>query len=290
MYNMMVWKGDDSLIWHLVSDTASDLFTLEGGADKMDFTTIPFTIRIGGKEYIDDENMPVDEMLEANETHAEMAQTACPSPEDWREKFSAPGPVIAFTISSALSGSYNSACAARSMMLEEEPGKQIAVIDSKATGPEEAMLVWRARDLILEGKTFEEIEEDLNETARRLHTSFALASYHNLIKAGRVNRLIGFIAGHLGFWGIGIGDDKGEIAIRGKARGSKSMVRFLTEEISRVGVAGKQILISHCRNIKDALALKVSLEEAFPQIEVLVQATRGLDSFYAERSGLIVGY
>ena len=277
-------------MWHLVADTACDLHTLDGGEGKLDFTTIPFSIRIGGKEYIDDERMSIDEMLEANETHAEIAQTACPSPEDWRQKFSVPGPVIAFTISSALSGSYNSACTGRDMVLEEEPDKQIAVIDSKATGPEEAMLIWRARDLILEGRSMEEIEKDLNETAEKLHTSFALSSYRNLIKNGRVSRLIGFIAGHLGFWGIGIGDEKGEIAIRGKARGSKSMIRFLVEEITRVGVAGKQILISHCRNPKDAEALKAALETAFAGIEVLIQETRGLDSFYAERSGLIIGY
>ncbi len=277
-------------MWHLVADTACDLYTLDGGEGALDFTTIPFSIRIGGKEYIDDERMPIDEMLEANETHAEIAQTACPSPEDWRQKFSAPGPVIAFTISSALSGSYNSACTGRDMVLEEEPDKQIAVIDSKATGPEEAMLIWRARDLILAGKTIEEIEKDLNETAEKIHTSFALSSYRNLIKNGRVSRLIGFIAGHLGFWGIGIGDEKGEIAIRGKARGSRSMVRFLVEEITRVGVAGKQILISHCRNLKDAEALKAALEAAFTGIEILIQETRGLDSFYAERSGLIIGY
>ena len=277
-------------MWHLVADTACDLYTLDGGEGTFDFTTIPFSIRIGGKEYIDDERMPIDEMLEANETHAEIAQTACPSPEDWRQKFSASGPVIAFTISSALSGSYNSACTGRDMVLEEEPDKQIAVIDSKATGPEEAMLIWRARDLILVGKTIEEIEKDLNETAEKIHTSFALSSYRNLIKNGRVSRLKGFIAGHLGFWGIGIGDEKGDIAIRGKARGSKSMIRFLTEEIEKVGVAGRQILISHCMNEKDALALKTSLEAANPGVEVLVQPTRGLDSFYAERSGLIVGY
>ncbi len=278
------------MTWHLVSDTACDLYTLEGGEGKMDFTTIPFSIRIGGKEYIDTPEMNIPEMLEMNETHSEIAQTACPSPEAWREKFSAPGPVIAFTISSALSGSYNSACAGREMVLEKEPDKQIAIIDSKATGPEEAMLIWRARDLILAGKSIEEIEKDLNRTAEKLHTSFALASYHNLIKNGRVSRLIGFIAGHLGFWGIGIGDEKGEIAIRGKARGSRSMIRFLVEEVGKIGVAGKQILISHCRNEKDALALKTALEAAHPGTEVLIQPTRGLDSFYAERSGLIIGY
>ena len=277
-------------MWHLVSDSSCDLYELEGTEGKMDFATIPFTIRIGGKEYVDDENMNVGEMLEANETHSEMAQTACPSPEAWREKFSVPGPVIAFTISGALSGCYNSALIGRNMVLEDEPDKQIAVIDTKATGPEVSMLIWHARDLILAGKSFEEIEKDLNETADRIHTSFALISYHNLIKSGRVSRLIGFIAGHLGFWGIGMGDEKGEIVIRGKARGSKSMVRFLVEEISKVGIAGKQIVISHCQNLKDAEALKKALEAAHAGIEVLVQAARGLDSFYAEREGLIVGY
>ena len=277
-------------MWHIVSDTSCDLYTLEGGEGIFDFATIPFTIRIGGKEYIDNKDMPVEEMLTANESHSEMAQTACPSPEDWRACFAAPGPVVAFTISSALSGSYNSACTARNMLREEDPAKQIAVIDSKATGPEVAMLILKARELILAGSSFEELEEALECEAEKIHTIFALASYHNLIKAGRVSRLIGFIAGHLGFWGIGIGSEAGEIAIRGKARGDKAMVRFLADEAARVGIAGKEIRISHCRNEKDALLLKEELEKRFPGIRVILMETRGLDSFYAERRGLIVGF
>ena len=277
-------------MWHIVGDTSCDLFALEGGKDVFDFATIPFTIRIGGREYIDDENMPVDEMLTANENHAELAQTACPSPEDWRSKFEAPGPVVAFTISSALSGSYNSACTARTMLQEEDPSKQIAVIDSKATGPEEAMLILKARELILAGRPFEEVEKALELEAEKIHTIFALASYRNLIKAGRVSRLIGFIAGHLGFWGIGIGSDAGEIAIRGKARGDRAMIRFMAEEVKKVGVAGNEIRISHCQNEKAAGMLKEQLEALFPDVKVYLMETRGLDSFYAERHGLIVGF
>ena len=277
-------------MWHIVSDSSCDLHSLEGGEGVFDFTTIPFTIRIGSREYTDNDDMPVEEMLTDNENQAELAQTACPSPEDWREKLSAEGPAIAFTISSALSGSYNSACAAKQMLQEEEPGKKIAVIDSKATGPEVAMLIHKARDMILEGQLFDEIETALNREAERIHTVFALASYRNLIKAGRVSRLIGFIAGHLGFWGIGIGSDEGEIAIRGKARGEKSMIRFLVDEIRRIGTAGKEIVISHCQNEKCALALKEQLEQAFRGIRVTLMKTRGLDSFYAERRGLIIGF
>ena len=277
-------------MWHIVSDTSCDLHSLEGGDGVFDFATIPFTIRIGDREYVDDENMPVDEMLTANENHSEMAQTSCPSPEDWHEKFAPEGPVLAFTISSALSGSYNSACTAKQMLQEEDPAKQIAVIDSKATGPEVAMLVMKARGLILAGETFEKIEEALNREAEKIHTIFALASYHNLIKAGRVSRLIGFIAGHLGFWGIGIGSDEGEIAIRGKARGDRSMIRFLVEEMKKIGTACREIRISHCRNEKCAQALKEQIEEVFRGVKVVLMETRGLDSFYAERRGLIIGF
>ena len=277
-------------MWHIVGDTSCDLFTLDGGEGVFDFATIPFTIRIGGKEYIDDENMNIEEMLEANESHSEVAQTACPSPEIWREKFSAPGPVIAFTISGALSGCYNSACLGRDMLLEEEPDKQIAIIDTKATGPEVSMLIWRARDLILEGCSFEEIERDLNESADRIHTCFALSSYHNLIKSGRVNRLIGLIAGHLGFWGVGVGDDNGEIAMRGKARGPKNMLKVMLEEIGKIGLCGTRVVISHSQNQEAADQLKDRLLAVYPHITVDILPTRGLDSFYAERHGLIVGF
>ena len=278
-------------MWHLVSDTSCDLFSLEGGEGIFDFATIPFSIRIGSREYIDDDTMSVEEMLTANESHAEMAQTSCPSPEDWRVRFAEPGPVIAFTISSALSGSYNSACTARNMILEEEPDKQIAVIDSRGTGPEVAAAVLKARELILAGKDFREIEQMLNRTMEETHIIFALASYHNLIKAGRVSRLVGFIAGHLGFWGIGVGDENGEIAMRGRARGDRSMVRLMAEEIRKIGLApDRRIRIHHSLNEKDAQALGESLKTAFPEAEITIWPTRGLDSFYAERRGLIVSF
>lgn len=278
------------MIWHIVGDTSCDLFTLDGGEGVFDFATIPFTIRIADKEYIDDESVSTEEILKANETHSDIAQTACPSPEAWREKFAAPGPVVAFTISSALSGSYNSACAARRMLQEEDPGKQIAVIDSRATGPEEAMLIMKARELILAGKSFEEVEAALVKAAADIHEIFALASYRNLIKNGRLSRLKGFIAGHLGIWGIGIASDEGEIAMRGMIRGDRIMVRFMVDEIKKIGLAGKEVWISHCKNPECAALLKKQLESVFEGIRVILLETRGLDSFYAERRGLIVGF
>ncbi len=278
------------LAWRIVADTSCDLFTLENEQKDIEFKTVPFTIRVGTTEYIDDEKISVEEMLTANENHAELAQTACPSPEDWRAYFDTDKPVLAFTISSNLSGSYNSACTARNMILEEHPERKITVIDSKATGPETVLIIRKACEMIREGKPFENMEQALTETAEKTHIIFALSSYRNLIKAGRVSRLVGFIAGHLGFWGIGIGSDEGEIAMRGKARGQKSMVRLLVEEIGKIGLKDGQVVISHCQNESAAQELKKQLENAFANVKVTILPTRGLDSFYAERHGLIVGF
>ncbi len=278
------------MTWHIVADSSCDLFDLPVSVPGADFASVPFTIRIGGTEYSDTPEISIEDMLTANENHKEAAHTACPSPQDWAERFSGQGPVLAFTISSNLSGSYNSACTARAMIQEDQPEKQIAVIDTKATGPETVLIIRKACELIRQGCAFDRIVDALHETADNTHIIFALSSYHNLIKNGRVNRLVGLIAGHLGFWGIGIGDDNGEIAMRGKARGEKNMIRLLAEEIRKIGLAGKEIIISHCQNEAAALRLKELLCNMYQQVRVDILPARGLDSFYAERHGLIVGF
>ncbi len=276
--------------WHIVADTSCDLFDLPVETPDTDFAAVPFSIRIGENEYIDTPDISVDKMLTANENSREAGRTACPGPQDWAEKFAPQGNVLAFTISSNLSGSYNSACTAQKMIQEDEPDKKIAVIDTKATGPETVLIIRKACELIKSGAAFDQIVKKLNETAEKTHIIFALASYHNLMKNGRVNRLVGLLAGHLGFWGIGVGDEQGEIAMRGKARGQKNMIRVMAEEIKKIGLAGKEIVISHCQNEEAAGQLKDALLAAFPQAVIDVLPTRGLDSFYAERHGLIVGF
>ncbi len=276
------------MTWHLVSDSCCDLFDQTG--EGFDFSTVPFTIQIGEHTYLDEAEMDIDGMLRENETSSEVAHTACPSLQTWLDKFSKPGPVLAFTISSALSGSYNSAMAAKRLLLETEPDKQIEIIDSRATGPEAALLVRLARSLVEKRLAFESVVQRVQEAADRTHIIFALKSYHNLIKSGRVSKLKALVAGHLGFWGIGVGDEAGEIAMRGKARGAKNMIRFLLNEIKETGIAGKDIIISHCFNEEAAQELKRGLQELFAGVSVDVLPTRGLDSFYAERGGLIIGY
>lgn len=276
--------------WHIVSDSSCDLRAHEINEENVDLTIIPFFIQIGQASYTDDESMDVDAMLTANAATREKGKTACPSPQSWLDAFSQPGPVIAVTISSELSGSYSSACVAMEMIKKQEPDKQIAVVNSRATGAETVHIICGMRDAINRGLSFEAVVAEGNRIAEKTHTVFALCSFHNLVKNGRVNPLVGLIAGHMGFWGIGAGDESGKIVIRAKVHGMRRMIHGVVEELRQNGLAGDLITICHCLNEETAQRLRDAILEAFQQVRVTIRPTLGLDSFYAERGGLIVGY
>ena len=276
--------------YRIVCDSSSDLYGLPEEFQDIEFESVPFSIYVGQTEYADTEKLDINAMLADNESSGEKAYTACPSPEDFRRHFEFNGGVLAFTISSGLSGSHNSACTAVHIVKEENPAANIAVIDTKGTGPKTVMLVYLACEMIQQGLAFEEIEAKLNEYVTKSNIIFALCSYRNLMKAGRVNKLVGLIAGRLGIWGIGVGDEHGKIAMCAKATGAKKMVSAMCAEIKKRGLVSRQVFISQCFNEEAALKLKEQLTAMFEQLKVTILPTRGLDSYYAERKGLIVGF
>ena len=277
----------------IVTDSSCDHMDLRELGD-VPMTVVPFTIRVGEKEWVDDEDLVVEDFLKANDDLRLTAGTACPSPGAWAEAFRQEGDVVALTISSNLSGSYNSACTARDMVLEEFPEKKIEVLDSKSTGPEVVVMARRLAEAIGGGLSFQEIVRAGREAAEKTHVIFALKSFHNLIRNGRVSVVEGFLAGHLGIWGIGIGDEEGKIQVVGKARGLTKVVRFLRDHIEKAwektGVIDGSVIISHCLNEEAAEKLKEALLESEVSRKVQILACRGLDCFYAGRFGLIVSY
>lgn len=277
-------------MWSILADSSCDLFALPQAGQDIAFATVPFTIRVGETEYVDDEAISVDSMLTANENHGEMAQTACPSPQAWTEHFEGPDPVLCFTISSALSGSYNSACAARDMVLEQSPGRRVEVIDSLSTGPEMCLIVRKLRELILQGLDFDAVVAETRRCMEASRIIFSLSSYNNLIKNGRMNRIVGLAAHTLNLWGVGIGSPEGEIAFRRMARGSKRAVEAIVHDMKERSGSVDTVVIDHCVNPDFAEKLRAAVLAEWPGAAVTVRSTRGLCSYYAEKNGVIVGY
>ena len=96
----------------IVSDSSSDLLKL----DNADFDFSPMKILTDEREFVDDRNLDVDEMATYLENYKGKSRTSCPNPSDWIEAFGDADDIICVTITSALSGSYNSACVAKQSM------------------------------------------------------------------------------------------------------------------------------------------------------------------------------
>lgn len=275
--------------WNIVADSSCDLKQFAPEDERISFSTVPFVIRAEDREFIDDEQLNTEEMVNSLAEIKEAGRTSCPSPETWLEKFAQAGYTVVVTISGNLSGSYNSACLARGMILEKEPDRKIAVIDSKSAGPELAMILRKLHTLMDEKLSFEEIVEKLNAFADKTETIFALTSFDNLVKNGRVGRIAGFVAGKLGMCGIGVAND-GRIDIKAKVRGTQKALRVIIDDMKEHAFAGGEVWIHHCLNEELALRLKSLIEENWANARVGVMPTRGLCSFYAEKGGMIIAY
>lgn len=276
--------------WNIITDSSCDIFELEEKYDNIEFSSVPFTISVGGENFVDDRNLDVNGMIDSMEACADASHTACPSPHAWCEQFEKEGNVIAITISSKLSGSYNSACAAREMVLEDHPEKKIAVIDSRSAGSELVLIVRKLCELIAEGSNFEQVVEKAELYLRHTHVVFALSSFDNLIKNGRMSKIVGFVAHKLGFWGIGIGSEQGTIEIKQKIRGSKKALDAIIEDMKERGFHCGQVVISHCSNAEFAESVKNAIQSVWDKAEIKIVHARGLCSYYAEKGGLIVGF
>ena len=179
---------------------------------------------------------------------------------------------------------------ARDLALEADPDKKIAVLDSRSTGPELVLCVREIERLAREGVGFDEAVNRANAFLDKTKVIFALSSFDNLIKNGRMHKMAGFLAKALGMWGIGSASDEGRIVVEGKTRGSKRTVRALVDCMRERGFSGGNVAISHCANHAVAQALKESILSAWADSRIEILPTRGLCRYYAERGGLIVGF
>lgn len=276
--------------WAIVTDSSCDLLPSSSDEGTVLHGSVPFVIRVGERDFVDDETLDLSEMADAMEREADAGRTACPSPEAWLNRFEQADDVIALTISSRLSGSFNSACLAKGMAEEKHPGKRIAVLDSRSTGPELVLCVQEMQRVIEEGMGFQDVVSRAESFLDRTRVSFALCSFENLIKNGRLGKVAGFLAKTLKMWGIGIGSEEGEIEVVGKVRGQRKALERLIADMRDRGFRGGRAAISHCLNPAFAMELKKRIVEMWPESDVEVLPTRGLCGYYAERGGVIVGF
>lgn len=270
----------------IIIDSAGDITVLDG----IDFASVPLKIIAGDVEFTDDNNLDVENMIDFLKNYNGKVSSACPGVGEFSEKFDDADNIYIITITSGLSGSYNSASIAAKTYKADHPDRNIYVVDSLSAGPEMVLLAEKIRDLVAKGLVFDQVVSKIEEYKKKTHLIFALQSLHNFVNNGRIPVAAAKFVGLLNMRLLGKASDAGKLQPTGKARGDKKTVPELMKNLMSMGYAGGKVRISHCHNLRCAEDLKSAILTRFPGSDINIYSTRGLCSFYAEEGGLLVGF
>ena len=270
----------------IVSDSSSDLLML----DNIEFASSPMKIITAKREFVDDENLNVEEMANFFNEYKERSQTSCPNPADWLDAFGDADDIICVTITSALSGSYNSACTAKELYETENEGKRVFVLDTLSAGPEITLIVRKLEALVKSGMAYEGVCDKIQEYTKRTGLVFMLKSLKNFAANGRVSPLVAKLVGFAGICIVGKASDEGTLEPTHKCRGENRSLETLINDLKELGLKNGKVSIGHCQNEGAATKLKQMIESTFEKAQVEIHRLRGLCSFYAEKGGLLVGF
>lgn len=270
----------------IVADSSADLRTTKDRS----LVSVPLKIMTDEKEYVDDENLSVEAMTEDLATYKGKSGSACPGVGEWLEAFGDAEWIFGITITSNLSGCYNSAMVAKETYESEHPECRVYIIDSLSTGPEMQIIVEKLQEYIDAGKDFDEICEAIETYRKKTFLLFCLKSLTNLANNGRVSPAVAKIAGILGIHVVGRASEEGTLEQKDKVRGEKKAILSLLKNMKEMGYRGGKVIIDHCLNETAALQLKELIKKEFANADIRIGKTGGLCSFYAERGGLLVGF
>ncbi len=273
--------------YKIVSDSGCDL-TPELKME-LRIETVPLSMTLGSATYKDDENLDVDIFLAEMHRHKELPRSSCPSPYDFMEKCEEGKINFIVTLSSKLSGSYDSALVAKDILSEK--GIEAHVFDSKSASAGQLLVVKKLRDLVNTGQDKKEIIKRLEDFIKRLKTFFVLENLENLLKNGRMNKVTGLIASVLNIRLIMAGNEHGEIVLHSKVKGSQNSIVKLAEIIGDTckDTADRILAIGHCNNKHIDLFMKI-VKEKYSFKDIIVTTTRGLTGMYANYGGIVIAF
>lgn len=268
-----------------VADSSCDLPEISG----VSTVSVPLTIYSDVFSYRDEPGMDIHGMLDALEDHRGRSYTSCPSVDAWLQAFRGADAVYVGTLTSALSGAYNAAMAARDIHLQSHPETKIHVFDTLTTGPEGRLFMEKVIELASAGLEFDQVvarAEAYRQTTRLL---FSLRSLRNMAQNGRVSKVLASAVGVLGIGITGTASPEGTLEPIAKTRGEKRTMARLIEEVEKAGYRGGRLRISHVENPAAGEMIREHFLAQYPDADIVVYPADGLCSYYAERGGVLIG-
>lgn len=254
------------------------------------FESVPLELTVGEERIIDDESFNQADFLKKVAAYPKCPKSSCPSPQRYMEAYATDAEdVYVVTLSSQLSGSYNSAMLGKSLYHEQFGKKNIHVVDSMSASCGETQIALKLIELCDAGNSFEKVVEQIEKFRDEMNTYFVLDNLETLRKNGRLTGVKALVASTLSIKPV-MGADRGTIIQKGQSIGIKKalskMAEFVVNEVTNA--AEKTLVISHCNCLERAETVRKLIEEKCRFRSVLILDTAGLSSMYANDGGVIV--
>lgn len=255
------------------------------------FESVPLVLTVGGENIVDDETFDQAEFLKKVAACEECPKSACPSPERYMKAFECDAErIYAITLSSELSGSYNSAVLGKNLLLEEHPEKKIYVFNSRSASVGETLIAMKIEECEKAGLAFDEVVRTVEEYISGQNTFFVLEKLDTLRKNGRLSGVKALVATALKIKPVMGSTDEGTICQLDQARGmNKALVKMMEHIVSKTSECEKKALaICHCNCPERAEMFKEAIAEKMNPAQIIVLNTAGVSTMYANDGGIIV--
>lgn len=253
--------------------------------------SVPLTIMLDGVSRLDDDTFDVQLFYKQLRESRNVPKSACPAPEAYAEKFRKALNVFAVTLSSKLSGSYNSAVLGAQLSMGDHSGRRVHVFDSLSASAGQIVVCLKIKEYADQNMDFDTIVEKVSTFIDGMKTFFILENLDTLIKSGRMSRIVGYVASAMSLRPI-MHAEGGEIKLFEKARGSVRAFARLVDIIGECGVdlADRTLVITHCNNLRQANYIKAEAEKRYSFKSIRIEAARGLTSMYANEGGVVIAF
>ena len=207
---------------------------------------VPLTVRLDGKSYLDGVDLNADKFYSLLLQTEDFPQTSQPSPEDFAKHFRRAkengDEILYFSLSSALSGTYQSACIAKEMT--EYDG--IYIIDSKAATYLIAILAKYARSLVEQGQAAARIAEECEALKSRIKVLAGLDTLEYLYRGGRLSRASAAVGQVAGIKPIVTINEEGGVSAGSKAIGVPRAMKAILDRLETYALDKSFPLYSVC--------------------------------------------
>lgn len=254
------------------------------------FCNVALELSVDDYRIRDDETFNQADFLRRVKESKNCPKSSCPSPESYMEAFGDAEHIYMVTLSSQLSGSYNSAEIAKNIYLEEHPNADVYVFDSRSASIGETLIGLKVQELEEKGLDFKSVVEQTEKYIEEQATYFVLETLDTLRKNGRLSNLKAVVASALNIKPVMGSTPEGMICQLGQARGmTKALDKLVQNVVEKTKDTENRILaISHCNCPKRAELVKEKIQKLAKFKDIIVVDTAGVSTMYANDGGVIM--